>query len=266
MAASGGTFMLTFDAATTRFLDMAYQGADISRRRKLSFDASDPQPGETIVDIGCGAGHLLAELARAVGPTGRVIGIDPSADMLATARSRCADFDWVSLTEGSADPLPVPDGAADKAVSMQVFEYLDNIPAALAECHRALRPGGRLVINDIHFDSLVWHTDHPARMTRMLAAWDHHFTERRVPALLPPLLRRAGFTIDRIATATITDHVLKPDGLALMMLRLIENFAIQRNLVPEPEARAWRAEQEELARNGAFFFSLTQFATIAHKT
>ena len=70
--------MLKFDAETTKILDDAYQGADITRRRQASFDALTPIPGETIIDIGCGNGLLTGELARAVGPKGRVIGIDPS--------------------------------------------------------------------------------------------------------------------------------------------------------------------------------------------
>ncbi|WP_082643624.1 methyltransferase domain-containing protein [Ruegeria denitrificans] len=73
--------MLKFDAETTRLLEIAYQGAELTRRRQASFDALRPAPGETILDVGCGNGMLTAELARAVGSDGYVIGIDPSADM-----------------------------------------------------------------------------------------------------------------------------------------------------------------------------------------
>ena len=59
--------MLKFDGEVTRILDNAYQGADLTRRRQASFDALQPSPGETILDIGCGNGMLTVELARAVG-------------------------------------------------------------------------------------------------------------------------------------------------------------------------------------------------------
>lgn len=257
--------MLKFDAETTRLLEIAYQGGDITRRRRLSFDTVDPMPGETILDIGSGNGMLTAELARAVGPTGRVIGVDPSEDMRKPAIERCGSFAWVEFRDGLADALPLGDESVDKAVSVQVFEYLDNIPAAVQDACRVLKRGGRLVVSDIHFDSLVWFTEDQARMDRMVAAWDDHFTERRVPAILPPLMREAGLVVESVNSVTISDHVLKPDGLAIMMIRLMENYAIQTGLVSEDEATAWRAEQEQLAADGRFFFSITQFAVSARK-
>ncbi len=257
--------MLTFDEKTARLLETVYQGSDVTARRRANFDALDPAPGETIVDIGCGNGLMTAELARAVGPGARVIGVDPSAEMRKLATARCAEFEWVEIVEGAADSLPVPDGVADKAVSIQVFEYLNDIPAALAEARRVLRPGGRLAIGDIHFDSLTWHSDDPARMQRMIDAWDHHFTERRVPALLPRMLRDAGFEMDRIVPETICDHQFRPDGLAAMMIRLMERFAANKELLPPEEARAWAEEQDKLAAQGRFFFSLTHFVVVGRR-
>ena len=257
--------MLTFDENTARLLEIAYQGSDVTARRRANFDALAPAPGETILDIGCGNGMLTAELARAVGPDGRVIGVDPSAEMRKPATARCAEFDWVEIVEGAADALPLADAAADKAVSVQVFEYLPDIPAALAEAHRLLRPAGRLAIGDIHSDSQAWYSDDTARMQRMLDAWDHHFTERRVPALLPPMLRAAGFEIDRIVPATICDWQLRPDGLASMMIRLMERFAARIGHLQPEEARAWAVEQHDLAAQGRFFFSVTHFVTVARK-
>lgn len=257
--------MLQFDAETTRLLDMAYRGSDIMRRRRLSFDALAPKPSETILDIGSGSGFLSAELALAVGPGGRVIGIDPSKDMRNSAIQRCKDFDWVSFRDGSVYDLPMETESVDKAVSVQVFEYLDDLPLAVREAARVLRIGGRLVISDIHFDSLIWHTEDRDRMNRMIKAWDGHFAERRVPAILPPIIRDAGCSVDDIRSVTITDHDLRPDGLARMMMTLMESFATQNNLMPRDEAAAWRKEQEELAARGRFFFSITQFAIIARK-
>ena len=79
--------MLKFDDATTKLLEIAYKGSDISLRRRKAFDALHLAEGDTVVDIGCGNGLLAEEIARAVGATGRVIGIDPSEDMRAPANA-----------------------------------------------------------------------------------------------------------------------------------------------------------------------------------
>jgi SAM-dependent methyltransferase len=246
-------------------LDTVYQGADVTRRRQASFDALRPGPGETIVDIGSGNGLLTAELARAVGPKGRVIGVDPSSDMRQSAIERCQDFNWVEIVEGTDSKLPVRSGAVDKAVSVQVFEYLNDIPGAVNEAHRALKPGGRLVVGDIHFDSLVWFSNFPERMASMVAAWDNHFVERTVPALLPPILKKAGFEVESISPITICDHHLKPDGLANMMMILMEGYAVSNGHMTQEEAGEWADEQRKLAEAGSFFFSVTHFVVSARK-
>lgn len=258
--------MLEFDAETSRLLDIAYQGADITRRRQASFDALQPKPGEMVLDIGCGNGLLSLELARAVGPGGRVIGIDPSEDMRKSATNRCREFKWVEIVDGSACKLPVESGTADKAVSVQVFEYLDNISGAAREAFRTLRPGGRLVVGDFHFGSLVWFSDHPDRMARMLAAWDNHLVERGVPAILPCILRNADFVLEDVRPITFCDHDLKPDGLANMMLRLMERYAVANGYFSSGETQEWVEEQLALAKAGRFFFSITHFVVCARKT
>lgn len=257
--------MLEFDAATAQLLDTVYQGADVTRRRQASFDALRPRPGETILDIGCGNGLLTAELARAVGLNGRVVGVDPSSDMRQSAIKRCNEFSWVDIVEGSDSQLPVESETIDKAVSVQVFEYLSDIPGAVNEVYRALRPGGKLVVGDIHFDSLIWHSNSPDRMARMVAAWDNHFVERTVPALLPPILEKAGLSVESVAPITICDHRLKPDGLANMMMILMENYAVSNGYLSQEEAGEWAAEQRDLAADGRFFFSVTHFVVSATK-
>lgn len=257
--------MLKFDVETTRILEDAYHGADFSRRRRASFDALSPAPGETILDIGCGNGMLTAELARAVGERGRVIGIDPSAEMLAAGEARCSGLPHVTMQKGAADALGLADASADKAVSIQVFEYVADIPAALAEVRRALRPGGRLVLGDMLFGSLVWSSDDPERMARVLAAYEHHLVDPDTPARLPQLLADAGYTVEAVRPVSFTDHVLRPNGLAAMMLILMELYAVQNGHLPAAEAADWVAEQKQRAAEGRFFFSITHVVVSARK-
>ena len=258
--------MLAFDSNTARLLDIGYQGADVTRRRRANFDALHPVPGDRIADIGCGNGLMTLELARAVGDQGRVIGIDPSSDMRGLAAERCADFPNVELLDGQADHLPLESESVDKAVSIQVFEYLDDLAAAAAEAFRVLKPGGRLVVGDMHWNTLAWFSDNPDRMRRMIEAWDQHLAQRSVPALLPSVLESAGFVVERVEPICFCDTVLKPDGLANMLIHLMEPYAVRNNQLSQQEARDWAEEQVALATARRFFFALTHFVISARKT
>ncbi len=258
--------MLKFDEATTKLLEIAYQGGDISRRRRMAFDALHLSEGDVVVDIGCGNGLLTEDIARAVGASGQVIGIDPSADMRAPATARCAAFPTARISEGSADKLPFGDGEADKAAAVQVLEYLPDLPSALREAHRVLRAGGRFVAVDTGCKTLDWFSEDQQRMRRVLDAWDHHYVEPRVAALWPRLARDAGFAAIEVEPFSFCDVTLRPDGIAFMLLHLMSRYAADNGHMSEEDTRAWFDEQVSLARQGRFFFSLTYYRMSAIKT
>src|SRR4030081_3233158 len=155
-------------------LEVLYNRRDVVRRRHLVREAVAVQPGEHVLDVGCGPGFYVKQLLDQVGGGGSVTGVDVSRAMLAVAAKRVDGHDNVAFYEAEATQLPVPDHAFDAAVSVQVLEYVPDVAAALAEIHRVLRPGGRIVIWDVDWATVSWHTADRARMQRMLDAWDHH--------------------------------------------------------------------------------------------
>lgn len=217
------------------------------------------------MDVGCGNGLLTEEIARAVGPNGRVVGIDPSDAMRTLASARCAAFPAVDINDGSADALPLEDGAADKAVAVQVLEYLPDIPSAVREAHRVLSVGGRFVAVDTGCKTLDWFSEDEGRMQRIQEAWDHHYAEPRVAALWPRLARDAGFVAIEVEPFTFCDTTLRPDGIAFMLLHLMSQYAAENGHVGASESKAWFDEQIDLARQGRFFFSLTYYRMSAIK-
>jgi len=105
--------------------------------------------GMRVLDVGCGSGAVTVELAERVGPGGSVLGLDPSPGRCAEARVRLAPHPNVEVREGALPHTGLPDAAFDAVFSQYVFEYLGDVPAALAECVRVCRPGGRVVVADI---------------------------------------------------------------------------------------------------------------------
>ena len=115
------------------------------------------QPGERVVDVGCGAGLDSLIAARMIGPSGRVIGVDMTPEMLAKARSSAQHLGLnnVEFKEGVAEELPVPDGWADVVISNGVLNLTPDKAATLREMARVLKPKGRLQIGDILVDKPV---------------------------------------------------------------------------------------------------------------
>lgn len=110
-----------------------------------------PDRGEVVVDVGSGAGMDSVIAARAVGETGRVIGVDMTDDMLDRARrsATLARVDNVEFRKGYAEELPLDDGSVDVAISNGVLNLVPDKAAAYAEIFRVLKPGGRFQVGDI---------------------------------------------------------------------------------------------------------------------
>lgn len=107
--------------------------------------------GDTVLDLGCGAGLDSLLAAKRVGPSGRVVGVDLVPAMLAKARANAAAAGLTNtdFRQGRADALPVESGAVDAVISNGVFNLCVDKPAVVAELFRVLRAGGRLHLADI---------------------------------------------------------------------------------------------------------------------
>ena len=257
---------LTFDEAAVRSLEATYMSPDVVAQRARVLDLLVPAVGEQILDVGVGPGLLARDIARLVGETGKMVGLDNAPAMVAAAARRLADLPQAQILAGDAGKLDFTDGAFDAAVSTQVYEYVPDMPHALADLHRVLRPGGRALILDTDWRSLVWHSSDTARMDRVLACWDAHLADPHLPARLGPLLRQAGFEVRRVEIVPMLSPCWQPVSYAGGMMRSIHNFVRANGArfgLGAEEVEAWRADQDSLIARDEFFFSLNRYAFLA---
>jgi len=126
--------------------DMAALSAQFSQ----AFDAFGLEPGEKVLDVGCGTGNLTQALLERLGPDGGITAIDLSPAMLARARCKVADH-RVTWVMASAESVPLGDGACDRVLCFSAWPHFLRPEAVVREFHRVLRPGGHAHV--FHFIS-----------------------------------------------------------------------------------------------------------------
>ncbi len=164
----------------------------ISKTRRATIDAAGLQPGERVIDVGCGTGSLALLAGERVRPGGRVVGIDASPQMIQTASKKRKRGKPVEFRVAAIEQLPFEPDEFDAAFSTLMLHHLpdDVKEAGLREVRRVLKPGGRLVIVDL------------LNSPRGLLG---HFAGHRLPEnyaeQVMALCRAAGFeTVERIAS------------------------------------------------------------------
>lgn len=153
---------------------------------------ADLRPGDTVVDLGCGGGIDTVLAARAVGPAGRVVGVDALPEMCERARAAAVAAgvaDRCEVVEGEMEELPLPDDHADVVISNGVVNLSHRKSRALAEAARVTRHGGRLCIADLTVDDEL-----PPDILASGAAWAGCIAGALSETVLTRKLERAGFT------------------------------------------------------------------------
>jgi arsenite methyltransferase len=259
------TSTLQYDAEASRLIEATYTTPDVVAQRRGVRQALGLRPGERVLDVGVGPGLLAAEMAAEVGPGGRVCGVDVSEPMLALARGRATapGAAPVELRRADATRLPYPAASFDAAVSTQVLEYVADVPGALAELHRVLRPGGRVLVLDTDWDSIVWRSGDDQRMERVLAAWEEHLVDPHLPRTLKGSLERAGFQVAPPRVLPLLNVGFDPATYSAGLLEIMARFVVGRGGLRAEEVDAWAADLRGLGPDA--FFSLNRYLFLASK-
>lgn len=200
-----------------------------------AIDALSPAAGDTVLDIGCGAGQTLLQLAERVGPEGRVTGVDIAGLLLDVARERTLHLPQVRRIEADAQVLPLPDATADAVFSRFGVMGLQDPVAAFANLRRILRPAGRLgfvcwrAFADNELDHL------PMTAAGFSAPVDASPFSLSDPDTTRRTLAAAGFTD---ITITAQDALVSSGGLEAMTDILLQIGPLGRILRGAPDLRA----------------------------
>ena len=181
--------------ALVTFLDARASIEGEREIKELKLAMLELNPGNRVLDVGCGTGDDAREIAALVGPTGTVVGLDASATMVAEARKRALATELsIEFIEGDALNLPFPAESFDRLRTDRVLVHLDEPGKALAEMVRVTKVGGRVVVSELDFGTQF--IDSPLRQTTRKAF--RSFAKRAasgwIGGALPRMLREAGLS------------------------------------------------------------------------
>jgi SAM-dependent methyltransferase len=229
--------------ALLTFLDEAAEVAEIRNTKRRATEALALQPGDRVLEVGCGTGVDLPELVAAVTPGGRVVGVDLSELAIEHATRRMAAMPEARLLTADAHELPFPAGSFDACRVDRTMLHLSDPARALAELRRVLIPGGRLVISEnssrLEGSPAVVQSDVQKAIARR--QWHQHETVAPTPMFLPLLMSQGGFEDIRIDRMEARSKEFK-DADRLLRLCAGADEAVQAGVISSEAARSWLAD------------------------
>ena len=243
-----------------RGLDLRAAADDQVRLRREIMSLTGLRPGDTAVEIGSGTGVLMPELGAAVGPHGRVIGIEPQPVLARLARENLARRGLETVCEvrtERGDLTTLADGIADTCIAQTVLCHLpsDARGKTLARMIRLTKKGGRVLSADQDADT--WVIDHPDRdLTRRIIAFyaEQRFADGWTGRRLRGWFAAAGLTqLETRAMITVETGV---DSYMYKIAIQRAEIAVQAGWITADESKGWVAALEALGATGRFFASL----------
>jgi SAM-dependent methyltransferase len=229
-------------------------------------DAVGVATGSRCLDVGCGGGHVTRELARRVGPEGRVIGIDVDQDVISLARVDAQREGLTNVFFEVQDAAALEAGDFDLAYSRFLLSHVQSPASVLASIAAAVRPGGAVVLEDTDFRASFCYPESAAyqRFVQLYRATVSRFGGNAdIGPALPALLRSAGVksialdvrqpsaltgptklmtvvTLERISRAAIGERLATPDELDAVLAALRDYYEDPTTLMSVPRIiRAW---------------------------
>lgn len=250
-------------------LDQRATAKDQVRLRAALIEMAQVTAGQSVLDVGSGTGALLVDLARAVGPEGRAIGIEPQPHLATTARARLEEHEmatWSEVHQGRAETLPLTDAVVDLCVAQTVFLHLtvESRARVLAEMIRVTRPGGHVLTVDQDMSTFVVYHPDGQLTARMLQANLSNYEQPAMGRLARATFLDAGLQDVRVQVI-VQAETGSADFLVGSSERMARGVAAHGGITTD-ELETWLEQLGRVVESGRFFASLNYYACIGRRS
>jgi len=231
-------------------------------REELSplFAPAQIAAGQDILDIGCGPGFAVLELAQVVGPEGSATGVDLNARFIDEANQRAEGMENVSFVQVRDHVLPFDDASFDRVICKNVLEYVPSAADSLREVHRVTRPGGKVHVIDSDWGFVIVEPWGKETVDRFFEAASPAFREPHIGRKAAGALAAAGFSDVRVQLEAIVDQDGRTlDGFVANMAGYIRTF----QTMPDDEVDVLLQAAREAVGTGQYLVCVPQFLVTA---
>lgn len=251
--------------AFIEYLDAVSSLPGIQRIKQQTFDRLEACEGDHLLDVGCGTGDDVRVLAQLVGNSGRVAGVDPSAAMIREACRRSSGLNLpIEFHVCDAARLDFPDETFTGCRTDRVLVHLHDPLRTLSEMVRVLRPGGRLVVFDFDWETLIVDSPHRALTRRLLNSFCDQGGSRWVGRQLRGLFSSMALAEINVTAETLGFADFTQANRVLMFDAAVKK-AVAEGMASREEAGRWLQDLESSHAQGRFFAALTGFCVSGTK-
>ena len=230
-------------------------------RRQAIIKELNLNKGQTVIDIGCGGGHLVEEISMCIGSSGRAIGVDPSEFQIKTAKERCKNLPNVQFLCSNASDINIDKSSCDAVTFTQTLEYIDDVDEALFVAKKLQKPKSIFVNVSTLWDFFGFHGPEK-ELNDMMHEIYRSQKHPMLPTILNGKLEKQGY--NNIKTQEIPFFITKKDENSfpkyheILMVNAAINKGVGKDLIQK-----WQDQLKESEKKGSFAFTVISVLTSA---
>ena len=230
-------------------------------RRQALLKELNLQKGQTIIDIGCGGGHLVREISLCIGSDGKAIGVDPSEFQINSAKKMCSDLTNVELLCRNANSINIDQGSCDAVTFTQTLEYIENVDDALIEAKRLQKANSKFANISTLWNFFGFHGPEK-KLNDMIHDSYRGQKHPMLPTQLNGKLEMQGYT--NIKNQEISFFITNKDENSFPKFHEINMVsAAIKNGISKDLVLDWQSQLDKAEKEGRFAFTVISVLTSA---